>query len=216
MTEYNDSFQRHMLREMRSQTALLQIAVKFLDAQKKSYEREIHAGGATLRTKKPAKYIGSFEEEVGKGFEQMKQFSKEVAAMVASGALDDPQKPVKPEIKVGQEWKCRDGTTTIISSHLPESEHPWMDHYGRTYTNDGAWSINGKTGRDLIELIKDAPEQKEKTLEQHAQECADKIKQALYDMYKATGCMSTPNVSWSQDDDTVWISRIGIEVDGEE
>lgn len=217
MTEYNDSFQRHMLREMKQQTALLQIAVNLLSDQKKSYEREIHAGGETLRTTATTKESGNFAEEVDKGFEQMKKFSKDAAALVASGALDDlvakdgslksalcgnhsnpPEfkdsdfaavngKPVKPEIKVGQEWKCRDGGTTIIASYMPGSKRPWMDHYGRTYTNDGAWSINGKTWRDLVELIEDAPEQQENTLEQHAQECANKIKQALDDMHKATG-----------------------------
>lgn len=57
------------------------------------------------------------------------------------------------EIKVGQKWKRRDGSTCVIRAKQNNGTYPWIDDNGVTYTDAGFFSARGRGVGDLVELI---------------------------------------------------------------
>lgn len=64
----------------------------------------------------------------------------------------------KPEIKVGQVWRRRNGTTATVVSHNPDDwSYPWKMSDGEIVTNNGMdWESGEDSDVDLVELIRGA------------------------------------------------------------
>jgi hypothetical protein len=75
---------------------------------------------------------------------------------VADPVAEEP----KPQFRVGQVWRARDGSSHTIAAISPQNVAYPVSSNNYSWTSDGGFAIGDRNPFDLVELIEDAPEPK--------------------------------------------------------